>query len=143
MKHNGRLHMKYPVHIEQDGNGYSVFFPDIPEALTCGDTYEDALQEAAGALITAFEFYFEDERTIPLPSKITGESIDVPVSVWSKVLLLNAMLEQHVSQVELAQRIGKKKQEIQRIINLNHSTKIDTLVKALEALGKQVQFTAS
>ncbi|MGJ8647280.1 MAG: type II toxin-antitoxin system HicB family antitoxin [Marinomonas colpomeniae] len=133
--------MKYPVTIEKNGNGYSVSFPDIPEALTCGDTYEEALTEAAGALITAFEFYFEDERSVPLPSKVKGECVNVPLSVWSKVLLLNTMLEEHVSQSELAKRIGKKKQEMQRIINLGHNTKIDTLVGALEALGKKVNFS--
>jgi len=43
------------------------------------------------------------------------------------------MLEEHVSQAELAKRIDKKKQEI---INLSHNTKIDALVAPLEALGK-------
>lgn len=133
--------MKYPVNIYKDGDGYSVNFPDIPEALTCGDTYEEALAEAEDALITAFEFYFEDERSVPLPSNVTGEYVSVPLSVWSKVLLLNAMLEEHVSQSELAKRIGKKKQEMQRIINLGHNTKIDTLVSALEALGKKISFS--
>lgn len=137
----GFIAMKYPVTIERDGNGYSVSFPDIPEALTCGDTYEEALAEAEDALVTAFEFYFEDERSVPLPSKVTSESVSVPLSVWSKVLLLNAMLEEHVSQSELAKRIGKKKQEMQRIINLGHNTKIDTLVSALEALGKKINFS--
>lgn len=133
--------MRYPVTIEKDGHGYSVSFPDIPEALTCGDTYEEALAEAGDALITAFEFYFEDERSVPLPSKVKGEFVSVPLSVWSKVLLLNTMLEEHVSQSELAKRIGKKKQEMQRIINLGHNTKIDTLVGALEALGKKISFS--
>ena len=133
--------MKYPVIIKKDGNGYSVSFPDIPEALTCADTYEEALAEAADALVTAFEFYFEDERSVPLPSKVKGASVSVPLSIWSKVLLLNTMLEEHVSQAELAKRIGKKKQEMQRIINLGHNTKIDTLVSALEALGKKISFS--
>ena len=133
--------MKYPVTIKQDGNGYSVHFPDIPEALTCADTYEEALSEAEDALITAFEFYFEDERTVPLPSKVKGNFVSVPLSVWSKVLLLNTMLEEHVTQAELAKRIGKKKQEMQRIINLGHNTKIDKLVSALEALGKKISFS--
>jgi antitoxin HicB len=51
------------------------------------------------------------------------------------------MLEEHVSQADLAKRIGKKKQEMQRIINLGHNTKIDTLVSALEALGKKINFS--
>ena len=96
--------MKYPVNIEKDVDGYNVSFLDIPEALTCADTYEEALTEARDALITVFEFYFEDERTIPAPSPITQDFVEVPLSVWSKVLVLNTMLEQHISQTELAKR---------------------------------------
>lgn len=134
--------MNYPIVLEpQDEGGFYVYSPDIPELHTQGDTREEALEMALDGLLTAFEFYFEDERTVPQPSPVTGEYVSVPLSVWSKVLLLNTMLEEHVSQSELAKRIGKKKQEMQRIINLGHNTKIDTLVSALEALGKKINFT--
>lgn len=82
--------MLYPVIIEQDDSTFMARFPDIPEALTCGDTPEEALAEAQDALLTAFEFYFEDERAVPLPSAIVGDSVAVPASVWAKVLLLNS-----------------------------------------------------
>jgi len=133
--------MRYPVKIEQDGSSYSVSFPDVPEALTCGDTYEDALAEAQGALITAFEFYFEDEKKVPLPSDINGDSVAVPASVWAKVLVLNTMIEGMITQTELANRIGTRKQEVQRIVNLSHNTKIDTLANALQAMGKRLNIS--
>lgn len=130
--------MHYPVIIEQDGTTWMARFPDVPEALTCGDTREEALTEAKDALVTAFEFYFEDHRPVPAPSAITGDYASVPPSVWAKVLLLNEMIEQKVTQVELAKRMGTRKQEVQRIIDLGHSTKIDTLDAALVALGKHI-----
>lgn len=133
--------MKYPVIIEQDGEGYLARFPDIPEALTGGDTFEEALAEAQGALIDAFDFYFEDQRAVPTPSPITGDSVEVPPSVWSKVLVLNTMLEQKLSQVDLANRMGTRKQEVQRLINLHHSTKIDTLARALQAMGRELNIS--
>lgn len=135
--------MYYPVIIEKDGDSYMARFPDIPEALTCGDTREEALTEAAGALLTAFEFYFEDNRAVPMPS--AGEGLDrvaVPAGVWVKVLLLNEMVRQSVPQAELARRIGKKKQELQRIIDLRHNTKIDTLDLAMGAMGKHLTIEA-
>lgn len=135
--------MYYPVNIEKDGATYMASFPDIPEALTCGDTPEEALAEAHDALLTAFEFYFEDERTVPLPSPVSGQFVTVPASVWAKVLLLNEMVAQNVSQVELAKRMNTRKQEVQRIINLGHATKIDTLNQALTALGKQLRLTVA
>ena len=134
--------MFYPAKLtkENDG-GYTVTFRDIPEAITCGNDLQDALDMAQDALITSMDFYFEDRRKVPLPSKAQkGEHlIDLPTSVFAKILLLNEMIEQNISNVELAKRINVKPQEIQRIINLNHTTKIDTISKALSALGKNLE----
>lgn len=130
--------MYYPVIIEQDETTFMVRFVDVPEALTCGDTYEEALAEAADALVTAFEFYFEDQRPVPMPSAIKGDFVAVPPSIWAKVLLLNEMLSQQVSQSELAKRMKTRKQEVQRIVNLGHTTKIDTLAAALATLNKRL-----
>lgn len=136
--------MLYPSKFElQDDGCYVVSFRDIPEALTQGYSLDEAKEQALDALITAFDFYFEDDRAIPLPSEaLEGEQlIELPISVWSKVLLLNAMLEQHVSQSELAKRLHRTRQEMQRIVDLNHNTKIDTVVDALKQLGKQPTFS--
>ncbi|KAA8734892.1 helix-turn-helix domain-containing protein [Acinetobacter qingfengensis] len=135
--------MLYPAKFEKEGNSYNITFRDIPEAITCGDDLEDALDMAKDALLTAMDFYFEDNRPVPMPSEAEeGEHlIALPLSVWSKVLLLNTMLEQHVSQAELAKRLHKPRQEVQRIVNLGHSTKIDTVMAALQALGKRPQFS--
>lgn len=136
--------MKYPVLIEKDDDGFMASFPDIPEALTGGDTYQETLELAAGALVTAFEFYFEDQRPVPMPSD-AGDMpvIEVPLSVWAKVLVLNGMLENRLTQTELANRMGIRKQEMQRIVNLDHATKIDTLAQAMKAMGKTLSLTAS
>ena len=132
--------MKYKVVIEKDGEGFLASFPDVPEALTGASTYEEVLSEAQGALLTAFEFFFEDMRPVPMPSAAAeGDTlITIPVSVWAKVLLLNTMLNEKVTQSELARRMNTRPQEMQRIVNLGHSTKIDTLATAMEAMGKSL-----
>jgi antitoxin HicB len=83
--------MHYPVNIEPTDSGFFVSFPDVPEALTQGETNEEALTMAADALETALEFYFEDERRVPLPSKPKpGQPVvKLSPSLWAKVLLLN------------------------------------------------------
>ncbi|MDR0587537.1 MAG: type II toxin-antitoxin system HicB family antitoxin [Burkholderiales bacterium] len=136
--------MKYPVIIEKDQHhGFAAFFPDIPEALTCGDTYEEALEMASDALLVAFEFYFDDFRIIPPPSRVKkGQAfVDVPPSVSAKIFLLNEMIQQKVTNAELARRIGTKQQEITRIVNLRHATKIDTIDSALRALGRHLDLS--
>lgn len=135
--------MRYPVTLTPDGGGYVVSFPDIPEALTQGDSREEALANALDALVTAFEFYFEDNERVPDPGEVTGEFVEVPASVTAKVILLNAYIGSGLTQVELANRMGIKRQEITRVFDLKHSTKIDTIQKALAALGRRLELSVS
>ena len=132
--------MYYPALIEKDTVGYAVSFRDIPEALTCADTPEAAAQEAAAALEEAMAFYFEDKRPVPPPSAPQhGEIlVSLPASVYAKVLLLNEMLAQNVSNSELARRLHTTPQEMNRITDLAHNTKIDTIGRALNQLGKRL-----
>ncbi|PNS13335.1 antitoxin [Mixta theicola] len=135
--------MRYPITFEHDETGWAVFFPDIPEAMTGGETKEEALAMAQDALVTAFDFYFEDRRKVPQPS-LTGEDfVEVPASVAAKVLLLNAVVQQQVTNAELARLIGTRPQEITRVLDLHHSTKIDTIQKALAALGKRLELACA
>ena len=131
--------MRYPVNLDPDSGGFVVSFPDIPEALTQGDSREEALSMALDALVTAFEFYFEDNRKVPLPSEVTGEFVDVPLSVASKVLMLNAFIDSSLTQIELAKGMGVKKQEVTRLFDLKHATKIDAVQKAMRVLGKRLE----
>lgn len=135
--------MRYPINLEPCDGGYVVSFPDIPEALTQGDTREEALEMGLDALVTSFEFYFEDNRKIPEPAEITGDFVEVPASVAAKVLMLNAFIDSGLTQVELASRMGVKKQEVTRLFDLQHTTKIDTVQKALSALGKRLELVAA
>lgn len=121
-----------------------VTFRDIPEAIAQGDTFEEAMQEAEEALMTAMEFYFEDRRAVPEPSaQQEGEfHVPLPPSVVAKVILLNEQIAQGVSNAELARRMGTRQQEMQRITSLSHATKIDTIDRALRALGKELYMAA-
>jgi antitoxin HicB len=130
----------YPVVLERDGSGYFVSFPDIPEALTSGRTRIEAIEMARDALEEAIEFYFEEQRLVPRPSKVKDgqEAVELPASLSAKVLLLNEMLTQGVSQAELARRLQTSPQSVQRIINVGHATKIDTLADAFRVLGRRL-----
>lgn len=132
--------LRYPATIAPDGPGFMASFRDIPEALTGATTREATLHMAADALVTALDFYFDDGRAIPAPSRARpGEVlVALPASVQAKVLLLNEMVSQGVSRAELARRLGTHKQEITRLVNLHHATKIDTLADALRALGREL-----
>ncbi len=131
---------RYPARILPDGTGYVVSFRDIPEALTSGSTLEEAIDLARDALATAMDFYFEDRREVPTPSKAKrGEvEIDLSASLSAKVLLLNEMLREKVTAAQLARKLGTSPQVVNRIVDLHHATKIDTISDALSAMGKRL-----
>lgn len=133
---------KYPIRITPDGDAYMVQFLDIPEAITCGDTLEQAKMMAHDALLTALEFYFEDLRIVPTPSALNNgqDYIELPASIAVKVHLLNEMVRQRVKQVDLAKRMHLSPTQVNRIVNVRQSTKIDTISAAFSALGKQLDF---
>src|SRR6266404_4688206 len=121
--------------------GFVVTFRDIPEAITQGESIEDAMIQARDALQTALDFYFDDHREIPAASKARrGERlIELPASVSAKVLLLNEMVRQRVRPADLARRLHTTPQEITRLTDVRHRTRIDSIAAALQALGKQLE----
>ena len=135
--------MKFPVTLTPDETvgGFVVTFADIPEAITQGETLEEALAMAQDALETALEFYFEDKRTVPALSKPKRNQhvIELPASLSAKVLLLNEMVIQNVRPAELARRLRTTPQEVNRLTNLRHTTRIDGIEAALRALGRQLE----
>jgi antitoxin HicB len=135
----------YPVNLRKDGKFILVTFPDIPEAIIYGIDRSHALEMAREALELAMEFYFDDQRQVPAPSQPKrGQAVvELPVSVAAKVLLLNEMLRQKVRPIDLARRIGTTKQEVNRLTDLKHSTKIDRIDAALRALGKRLVLDAA
>jgi antitoxin HicB len=74
----------YPAKFEKEGQAYNVSFRDIPEAMTCGDNFEDALQMAKDALFTSVDFYREDGRTLPSPSEIQEGEILIALDLALK-----------------------------------------------------------
>ncbi len=135
----------YPARIRKEKDGYVVSFRDIPEALTSGATRIKALEMAADALATAMEFYFEDNRQVPLPSEARKgeEVVELPVSIAVKVLLLNEMLKERVTPSKLARKLDASPQTVTRIVDLHHATKIDTLADAFKAMGKTLTISVA
>ena len=130
----------YPARVARDGGGYLVTFPDIPEAMTGAKERVEAIKLAADALTTAMDFYFEDRRPVPMPSPLKkGQvAVDLPASVSAKVLLLNEMLAQGKRPAELARLMNARPQEVTRLVDLHHPTKIDTIAAALLAMGRRL-----
>ncbi|MDN5850991.1 MAG: type II toxin-antitoxin system HicB family antitoxin [Nitrococcus sp.] len=128
----------------QEG-GFLVAFPDVPEAITDGDTREEALLEAADALDCAMGFYVEAREPIPTPSAIAPgqEAVALPALTAAKLALYSAMREQGVSNVALAERLGVTETVVRRLVHPDHQSKIERVERALAQLGKHLVVEAA
>jgi antitoxin HicB len=95
---------------------------------------------AADALLTAMDFYFEDGRPVhPSAAQDGEELVGLPLSVQAKVALLNEMCARRVRPADLARAMDVRPQEVTRILDLSHATKIETVGKA--SLGKTLELS--
>jgi antitoxin HicB len=66
----------YPVRLTNlEYGGYILRFPDVPEAVACGDSEEDAIDNARPVLEAVLECYVAEGRELPEPSRIEGAPI--------------------------------------------------------------------
>jgi antitoxin HicB len=133
--------MRYPVILKRDTNGtILVTFPDVPEAAAYGKDEADALSHAADALETALVAYIEDRRPIPRPSPIRRKkwALTLPVLSEAKIALYEAMIAGRVFKTELARRLGVHMPQVDRLLDLGHSSKIEQIEAALRATGKRL-----
>jgi antitoxin HicB len=63
-------------------------------------------------------------------------------SLAAKVLLLNELVRQNVRPAEFARRLGTTPQEVNRLTDVRHTTRIDGIAAALHALGKRLDLRA-
>jgi antitoxin HicB len=74
----------------------------------------------------------------PSPAKKGQHVVELPASLSAKVLLLNEMINQSVRPAELARRLNTTPQEVNRLTNVRHTTRIDGIAAALQAMGKRL-----
>lgn len=140
------LRFVYPVRLKRERKGgYVVTCRDLPEAITQGESVEEALSEAAGALQAAIEGRIEDALPIPPPSRPRrGERLAAtPVTPALKAAVHLAMREQGVSKSELARRMRVHEKEARRMLDPGHPTKVPTLERALAALGRRAEIAVA
>jgi len=131
----------YPVNIVPQADGsYLVSFPDIPEALTDGETKTEALSEAVDCLIAALGGYINDRRDIPKPSspKHGQTTVIVPPLVSAKIALYQAMHESQITRVALGKLLGVSEGAVRRLLDLDHKSHIGQVDAALSVLGKRL-----
>ena len=132
--------MQYAVRLSKDSNGtFLVRVPDVPEAITYGDTKEEALARAVDAILTVFDECIRTRRPIPSAKATGAMTVEIPVLEAAKVALYQTMAAQRVSKSELGRRLNVHLPQVDRILNVRHASQMGQVVSAFQALGKRVE----
>ncbi|MEA5578783.1 type II toxin-antitoxin system HicB family antitoxin [Anabaena sp. UHCC 0451] len=132
----------YPALLTEDEDGgFVVTFPDLPEAITQGDTIEKALNEAADCLEEAIALRIDDKLDIPQPSLSNNREYLVPVPIQTalKAALYLAMREHKMTQVQLASILNIGEQEVKNMLDPHYDIKLSIIEKTLTVLGKRIE----
>ena len=138
----------YPCQLTPDEDGgLMATFPDVPEAITGGRDRAEALAMAEDALATALAGYVHEKWDIPTPSEAAAGQVSVPVPtvVAAKLALYSAMRVQHITKVELADRLGVSESAVRKLTNPDHRSHMSQVQKALRVVGRslRVEVTAA
>jgi antitoxin HicB len=127
----------YPAALTPDPDGgFTVTFRDVPEAITEGDTRDEALLRAEDALESALAMYVAAKEPLP-SSEAEADEVMVPLSAlgMAKTALYDAMREQGVGRAELARRLRWHPPQVNRVLDLRHASRMEHVEAALAALG--------
>jgi antitoxin HicB len=130
--------ISYRVKLQDDDGTILVTSPDFPELTTFGETREDALGYAVGAFEEAIEARISTRKEIPSPSKgkASEPRVALPLQAELKVLLYQNMFKSNIRKAELARMMNLPRQEIDRLLDLNHATNFAKIEKAFAVMGK-------
>jgi len=132
----------YPAKLtKQKEGGYLVQFPNFPEAITQGDTIDEALNEAVDCLEEAIANRIEMKLDIPVPNAIkkTQYNITLHTTFAAKTALYLAMREQKLNNTLLAKKLHCDEKEVRRLLDPHYNSKLPRIEEALHILGKRIQ----
>ena len=134
--------LSYPIKLEHDDGAVLVTAPDFPELTTFGDNRAEALMRAVGALEEAVAARIRARQDIPVPSQ--GKTrVSLPTLTAVKVILYQGMRDQDVGKAELARRLGWHLPQVDRVLDVNHHSRLDQMDAALGAIGLRLEVTTS
>lgn len=129
----------YPVEIVPDDNDtFLVTFPDVPGAITYGETREEALEHAVDALESIFVALMGKREPIPAPSAAKGRPTVSPTLLGElKLAVYVAMRAKGWRKADLARAMGLNPRQIDRLLDLRHASTIAQLALALATCGRE------
>ena len=134
--------LAYPIHLEPDDNDtLMVTSPDFPELTTFGDDKDEAIARAVDALEEAIAARMYDREDIPTPSQ-GADCVFLPTLIAAKVMLYQGMRDHGIGKANLAHSLGWTLTQVDRVVDINHRSRLDDMDAALRAVGCQLTVMA-
>lgn len=132
--------IRYQAILEpQPEGGFTVTFPDIPEAITEGDTREEAIFNATEALGLCLDVRMEQDEALPKPTRTEGgEWITPSAPVQAAVALKHLRESQGKTLSDMARLLGTSWPAAQRLERPNANPTLRQLDRAAAATGKRL-----
>jgi antitoxin HicB len=130
----------YPAKLSPEKRGFTVQFPDLPEAITSGTNRADALLQAADCLEEAIAGRIADGLDLPAPSRSSKNQVQValPAPMAAKAALYLAIQEAGLTNSGLGRKLGLNEKEIRRMLDPRHATRLSRIQMVLDFLGKRL-----
>ena len=136
--------MRYAIRLKRDSNNsFLVTVPDLPEAITFGDTVAEAKAQAVDAIETAMMGRMADREPIQEPKTKGRTYVELRPAVAAKVALWNAMLNQGMGKAALARKLKWHLPQVDRALDVRHESTLGALTQALEMTGQALSITVS
>ena len=135
------MNILYPAKItfNKRDNRYLVEFLDLPEAVTEGVSFEEALFNAAEVLTLTLEGRVDEKMEIPAPSCKTGKTIHIiaPSARVQAALLIRFSKGKH-SISEVARALGTSWPAVARLEDPHHWPSLKQLERTAGAIGHRL-----
>ena len=136
--------MRYAIRIRKDTNDtFLVTVPDLPDAVTFGETLDEAKLQAVDAIETVMMARMTDREAIPEPKASGRYYAELRPAVAAKVALWNAMLQQGMGKAALARKLKWHMPQVDRALDVRHESTLSSLVEALAVMGKALSISVT
>ena len=131
----------YRFTLERQENGWwLVRFPGIPEALTEGETKDEARANARDCVVAALEGYMKAGKPLPRGGggHIGSDRAVLPSLVTAKLAVYETMRARGWSRVRLAKELGMSENSVRRLLNLRHNSHMWIIDEALAKMKAEL-----
>jgi len=128
----------YRYTLERQENGWwLVRFPRVPEALTEGETQDEARANAVDCVIAALEGYMKAGKPLPRQDSVRNayDRAVLPSLVTAKLAVYETMRERGWSKLKLAKQLGMPENSVRRLLDLRHNSHMWIIDEALTKMN--------